>query len=98
MNANKPDKPEKPDQPGKPEKDFTIIVNTREKTVSQEEITFSEIVALAYDNPPSGPDVLFTVTYRRGMGNKPEGTMVETDPPLKIKDKMIFNVSATDKS
>ncbi|MFN7462163.1 MAG: multiubiquitin domain-containing protein [Akkermansiaceae bacterium] len=89
MNENKPDKPEK---------DFTIIVNTREKTVSQTEITFGEIIALAYDKPPSGPNVLFTITYRRGMGNKPEGTMVETDAPLKIKDGMIFNVSATDKS
>ncbi|TAE87560.1 MAG: hypothetical protein EAZ82_07765 [Verrucomicrobia bacterium] len=92
MNDNKPDKP------GKPEKDFTIIVNTREKTVSQEEITFAEIVALAYDNPPTGANVLFTVAYRRGHGNKPDGTMVETDPPLKLKEGMIFNVTATDKS
>ncbi|MFN9662502.1 MAG: multiubiquitin domain-containing protein, partial [Akkermansiaceae bacterium] len=53
MNENKPDKPEK---------DFTIIVNTREKTVSQTEITFGEIIALAYDKPPSGPNVLFTIT------------------------------------
>ena len=89
MNDNKPDKPDK---------DLTIIVNTREKTFSQEEISFAEIIALAYDNPPSGANVLFTVTYRRGQGNKPEGTMVETDHPLKIKDGMIFNVSATDKS
>lgn len=89
MNSNKPDKPTK---------DYTIVVNTREKTVSQEEITFAEIIALAYDNPPTGPNVFFTVTYRRGHGNKPEGTMVETDKPLKLKDGMIFNVSATDKS
>lgn len=83
---------------GKDDKDYTIIVNTREKSVSQKEITFAEIIALAYDNPPSGADVLFTVTYRRGQGSKPEGTMVETDPPLKLHDGMIFNVSATDKS
>ena len=92
MNENKPEKP------GEPEKDYTIIVNTREKTVSQEKITFAEIIALAYDNPPSGPDVYFTVAYRRGKGEKPEGTMVATDPALKLHDGMIFNVTATDKS
>ncbi len=92
MNENKPEKPDKP------EKDYTIIVNTREKTVSKKELTFAEIIALAYDNPPTGANVLFTVTYRKGHGNKADGTMVETDPPLKIKDGMIFNVSATDKS
>lgn len=79
-------------------KDYTIIVNTREKTVSKKELTFAEIIALAYDNPPTGANVLFTVTYRRGHGNKPDGTMVETDPPLKLKEGMIFNVTATDKS
>lgn len=80
------------------DKDITIIVNTREKTVSQKELTFAEIIALAYENPPSGADVMFTVNYRRGHGNKPEGTMVETDAPLKLKEGMIINVSATDKS
>lgn len=79
-------------------KDYTIIVNTREKTVSQKELTFTEIVALAFDNPPTGANVMFTVTYRRGQGEKPEGTMVETDAPLKLKKGMIINVSATDKS
>lgn len=92
MNDNKPEKSEKPD------KDLTIIVNTREKTVSKKVLTFAEIIALAYDNPPTGANVLFTVAYRRGQGNKPEGTMVETDPALRIHDGMIFNVSATDKS
>lgn len=92
MNDNKPEKPDKP------EKNFTIIVNTREKTVTQKELTFAEIIALAYENPPTGANVLFTVSYRRGEGKKPEGTMVETDPPLKLKEGMIINVSATDKS
>lgn len=80
------------------EKEITIIVNTREKRVTQKELTFAEIIALAYDNPPTGADVMFTVTYRRGDGNKPEGTLVKTDSPLKLKDGMIINVSATDKS
>ena len=82
----------------KKDKEFTIIVNTRQKTVSQEELTFAEIIALAYETPPTGAAVMFTVTYRRGHGNKPEGTMVEADAPLKLKEGMIINISATDKS
>jgi Multiubiquitin len=40
---------------------------------------------------------MFTVTYRRGEGNKPEGTLVEGET-VKVKEGMIFNVTATDKS
>lgn len=78
-------------------KEVTIIVNGRQKAVAKKEMSFAEIVALAFDNPPTGPNVVFTVTYRRGEGNKPEGTMVGGDT-IKIKDGMIFNVTATDKS
>jgi len=78
-------------------KKFTIIVNGRQKVVSGKESSFAEIVALAFDNPPTGPNIVFTVTFRRGEGNKPEGTLVEGET-IKIKDGMIFNVTATDKS
>ena len=78
-------------------KNFTIIVNGRQKVVTTKEISFSEIVALAFDNPPTGENVIFTITYRRGEGNKPEGTLVEGDT-VKVKDGMIFNVTATNKS
>lgn len=78
-------------------KEFTIIVNGRQKTMTEKELSFAEIVALAFDNPPTGPNILFTITYRKGEGNKPEGTLVEGES-VKIKDGMIFNVTATDKS
>lgn len=77
------------------EKDVTIIVNGREKVVTTKELSFAEIVALA--NLPGGPNMVFTVTYRRGEGHTPEGTLVEGET-VKIKDGMIFNVTATDKS
>jgi len=77
--------------------DFTIIVNGRQKVVALNELTFEDLVALAFDNPPVGQNIVFTVTYRRGHGNKPEGTLVEGDL-VKIKEGMVFNVTATDKS
>lgn len=78
-------------------KDFTIIVNGRQKIVTEKELSFAEIVALAFDNPPTGSNIVFTITYRKGTGNKPEGTLVEGET-VKIKEGMIFNVTATDKS
>jgi len=76
-------------------KEFRIIVNGREKVVTAKEMSFTEIVALS--NIPTGPNILFTVTSKRGEGNKPEGTLVEGEN-VKIKEGMIFNVTATDKS
>lgn len=78
-------------------KEYTIIVNGRQKVVTSKELSFAEIIALAFDNPPTGQYIVFTVTYRRGQGNKPEGTLLEGET-VKIKDGMIFNVTATDKS
>lgn len=79
------------------EKQFTIIVNGRTKEVTGKELSYAQVVALAFDSPPTGENVFFTITYRRGEGNKPEGTLVEGET-VKIKEGMIFNVTATNKS
>lgn len=79
------------------EKTITIYVNTRAKTVTKGELTFDEIIHLAYDNPPSGPNWVFTVNYDNGHGNKPEGSLLPGES-VKVKDGMIFDVTATDKS
>lgn len=79
------------------EKDITIVVNGREKTVIGKELSFAQLVALAFDTPPTGENIVFTITYRRGQGEKPEGSLVEGET-VKIKKGMIFNVTATDKS
>jgi hypothetical protein len=75
-------------------KDFTIIVNTRPKEVHKKEITYAEVVALAYE---PNPKFTFTVAYKDGPKANPEGTMIEGDT-VKVKDEMIFNVTPTDKS
>jgi Multiubiquitin len=76
--------------------EVTIVVNGRQRTVAQKEITFDEVVKLAFDNPPSGENVVFSVTYRRAEGNK-SGTL-EEGGEIKVKEGMIFDVTATDKS
>jgi len=79
------------------EKEFEIIVNSREKIITEKELSFAEIVALAFENPPSGPDILFTITYRKGPHRNPEGNLLEGGT-VKIKNGMIFNVTSTNKS
>lgn len=78
-------------------KENTIVVNGREKTVTTKELTFDQLVSLAFEDPPSGEFICFTITFRRGQGKKPEGSLIEGES-VKIKDGMIFNVTATDKS
>jgi hypothetical protein len=79
-------------------KTVTIIVNGRPKTwPKNEDITFEQVVALAFPNPPSGDGVQFTVQYTRGHGNKPAGTLVEGQS-VKVKDGMEFDVTQTNRS
>lgn len=75
----------------------TVIVNGRPKVVETKELAFTQVVNLAFDDVPTGENVMFTVTYRRGHGNKPEGTLIEGES-VKVKEGMVFNVTATDKS
>lgn len=78
------------------EKEATIIVNGRQKTVSQKELSFDEVVTLAF-GPPNYDTNVYTVTYQKGEGHKPKGTLVRGES-VKVKDGMIFDVIRTDKS
>ena len=74
-------------------------VATRSVTtpIEAEELSYQEVVDLAYNNnPPSGPNMIITVTYSRGENGK-EGSMLPGDA-VKVKNKMVFDVSATDRS
>lgn len=81
----------------KPDKLTTIVINGREKEVAQQELTFAEVVNLAFGAPPSGETTTYTVTFKRGHGDKPEGSLVEGGT-VKVKNGMVFNVTRTDKS
>lgn len=77
------------------DKPTTIIVNTREKTVTAKEVGYDQIVRLAFATPPSGQNIEITAAYRNGPGR--DGTL-QPGTTVKVKDGMIFDVTATDKS
>jgi hypothetical protein len=78
-------------------KPVTIVVNGEPHEFPKSDIAFVEVVALAFPNPPTGPNIEISVTYRRGRGEKPEGTLAPGGS-VAVKDGMVFNVTATDKS
>lgn len=79
-------------------KTITIIINGRPRTAPKNDVlTFEEIVALAFDNPPTGDGIQYTIQYSRGHGNKPAGALVEGQS-VKAKDGMEFDVTSTNRS
>ena len=75
--------------------DVTIVVNGQEHEVPKnQDITFEQVVQLS--GLQSGPNVVFTVTYRKG--DQPKEGSLTPGGEVKVKDGMIFNVTATDKS
>jgi hypothetical protein len=78
-------------------REYKIIVNTREKTVDHDELSFDEIVRLAFHPVPTGPNVVFTIGYRHAAQHPAEGTLA-VGGHVKIKNGTTFNVTQTDKS
>jgi hypothetical protein len=74
-----------------------LIVNGREKSWKERTISFEQVVTLTFGSYDPNPAKVYTVTYDRGPHENPEGTMVKGDKVF-TKNKMIFNVTATDKS
>jgi hypothetical protein len=76
----------------------TIVVNGRAKTVLKNAIlSYWDVVKLAFENPPTGDAIQYTVQYTRGQGNKPSGTLVEGQS-VKVKEGMEFDVTSTNRS
>lgn len=81
----------------KDHKEITIIINGTAKVIQKERLTFEEIITLAFDNPPTGDGVQFTVQYSRGHSDKPKGTLVEGQS-VQAQDGMEFDVTQTNRS
>ena len=90
------DSQDNPMQPDGHEKRFRIFVNGQEASVTTDELTYDEIVALAFNPPPSDPNVLVTVVYRKAAHNA-EGTLVKGQVAT-IKNGTIFDATKTTRS
>lgn len=77
--------------------EFAIVVNGELAVVGHEEVSWAEVVAIAFPTPPA-PDTTYTVTYRKAKGPKHEGILVEGGVVEVRKHGTTFDVTPTGKS
>jgi len=75
----------------------TILVNGEPHEEIETRISFEAVVKIAYPVPPSGACIEFTVTYRNGPPANPKGSLT-AGHSVKIQNRMIFDVTPTDRS
>ena len=80
-----------------PDKTFDIIVNGTPFPVDKEEVSFDEVVDLAYPDGGRGPLITYTVNYYNGAGRPPDGKLTAGNK-AKVKEGTVFNVTRTDRS
>jgi hypothetical protein len=78
-------------------KTVTIVVEGTKHEWPKDEISYAEVVTLEVPDYAQHPEITYSVTYKRGQGNKPEGTLVP-GATVKVKEGMVFNVSETGQS
>lgn len=78
------------------DKSVTIIVNAREKEWDKREISYKEVIELAFGEYIENENIEYTVAYSKAHDDK-NGTLTKGES-VKVKEKTVFNVNKTDKS
>ena len=79
------------------QKAVTIYVNGEPHEETETRLSFEAVVKIAYPVPPSGACIEFTVTYRNGAPANPKGSLT-AHHSVKIQNRMVFDVTPTDRS
>ena len=79
------------------DKAFDIIIDGTTYRVPSDEVSFDEVVDLAYPDGGRGSLIKYTVNFYDGAGRPPEGKLTEGQK-TKVKDGTVFNVTRTDRS
>ncbi len=75
----------------------TIIVEGTQHDWLKPSITYTEVVTLFDPTYPQHPETTYSVTYKHGPAHKPEGILTP-GASVKVKNRMVFNVSSTGQS
>ena len=77
--------------------EYHLIVNARPETWPKDTISYEEVIILAFGSISDNPYICYTVNYKRGPKGNAEGSLVKGQS-VKVQQKMVFNVTRTDKS
>jgi hypothetical protein len=78
-------------------KTVTIVVEGTPHPWPKDDITYAQVVTLEVPDYPAHPEITYSVAYKRGHGEKPEGVL-SPGGSVRVKDGMVFNVSPTGQS
>jgi hypothetical protein len=81
-----------------PEKHYIIIVNTDPFVLDHDVVSFDEIVKLAYPVPPTGQDIVYTVSFEHAKSTPHHGDMAEGGKVTVKKHGTTFDVDHTNRS
>jgi Xaa-Pro aminopeptidase len=78
-------------------KAVTIIVEGTPHEWPKGDITYAEVVILEVPDYAQHTNITYSVKYKRGHGNKPEG-ILSPGASVQVKEGMVFSVSETGQS
>jgi hypothetical protein len=81
----------------KEKKMVTIVVEGTPHEWPKSEITYAEVVTLEVPVYSEQSGITYSVKYKRGHGNKPEGILAP-GASVKVKEGIVFSVSETGQS
>lgn len=79
----------------RPHKGFVIVVNAIEETVPDNNVSFEQVVKLAYPDAPPETNVKYSMTYRNAASYPHTGELGEGGSVEVKKHGTIFNVTRT---
>lgn len=79
-------------------KDFKIIVNGTEQTVTNDLVTFDQLTEIAFPGHPVNPDVVFSVTFEKAESKPHQGTLAAGGTVTVRKHGTVFDVTQTNRS
>jgi len=79
------------------QKTINIYVNTETKEVTKRRLSFEDLVKLAFEHPPTGPNIHITIEFGNGPPQNPSGDLLKGHKVV-VCDGMVFDVVATDRS
>ena len=74
-----------------------VVLNGELVAVEKGRLSFSELAKLAFPKLFGGALICFTVSFSRGPKRRREGVLLEGGK-IRVVERMVFNVTATDKS